>query len=633
MAEIQSLSQIFKGIILRIPDYQRGYSWGESEIEALWRDLERARTQKRTHFTGVITVNKFSDDDFQNLLSEGIKEENIIKGSNSLAIDGKEYKLYNVVDGQQRFTTILILLFCLINKLNDKEKQERLLKKYFRKETESKNHYFFGYHIDVPSRNYLLNNIFEEKQYQETQDVETLYTHNLQDAKAYFLHKIDKFSTNAIEDCIYTIENRLKFFMLILDEEVDISMVFETMNFRGKQLSGLERFKNRVLYLLSHNKKINEELKANRRKEVNDVWLEIYRWLGKGGESKLTDDEFLKAFWIIQFSDDNMIDKDFKAYQKQIFETDFKDEESSHIGIDMIWLQNMKKAISLWYFINNPYDINDDKEFNFQYTEAIQRSLYRIAHFPKGLGKYMQTLILALLMRLLPKNDEYIEPENNPLEWIEKLLWHIERHNIICFLFYGNNTRFNREHIFRFSSLFYNKKRSIEHLILELNRGWTKHFSWNAVVKNIRNTVEFWHGWDGINFILREYEESLSGRIVPNNEAKVKFIYPTENDTHRSSYQKINTLQLKNRNIYTYSLGNLLITKGNTTSKDFKSIKDDIRKSTRSIIYQSEQEILEYSDWTTDNITERGKKILNAILEKWKIEKPKEREYDELFKA
>ena len=40
MAEIQSLSQIFKGIILRIPDYQRGYSWGESEIEALWRDLE-----------------------------------------------------------------------------------------------------------------------------------------------------------------------------------------------------------------------------------------------------------------------------------------------------------------------------------------------------------------------------------------------------------------------------------------------------------------------------------------------------------------------------------------------------------------------------------------------------------------
>jgi hypothetical protein len=633
MAEIQSLSQIFGNILLRIPDYQRGYSWGESEIEALWRDLERARTQKRTHFTGVITVNKFSNDDFQNLLSEGIKEENIITESNSLVMNREEYKLYNVVDGQQRFTTILILLFCLINKLNDKEKQERLLKKYFRKETENKNHYFFGYHIDVPSRNYLLNNIFEEKKYQENQDVETLYTHNLQDAKAYFLDKIDKFSTNAIEDCIYTIENRLKFFMLILDEEVDISMVFETMNFRGKQLSGLERFKNRVLYLLSHNKKINEELKANRRKEVNDVWLEIYRWLGKGGESKLTDDEFLKAFWIIQFSGESMIDKDFKAYQKQIFETDFKAEESSHIGIDMIWLQNMKKAISLWYFINNPYDVNDDKEFNFQYTKTIQRSLYRIAHFPKGLGKYMQTLILALLMRLLPKNDEYIEPENNPLEWIEKLLWHIERHNIICFLFYGNNTRFNREHIFRFSSLFYNKKRSIEHLILELNRGWTKHFSWNVVVKNIRNTVEFWHGWDGINFILREYEESLSGRIVPNNEANVRFIYPTENDIHRRSYQQINRSQLRNRNVYTYSLGNLLITKGNTTSKDFKSIKDDIRKSTRSIIYQSEQEILEYSDWTTDTITERGKKILDTILEKWKIDKPKEREYDELFKA
>lgn len=632
MAEIQSLSQIFGNILLRIPDYQRGYSWGESEIEALWRDLERARTQKRTHFTGVITVNKFSDDDFQNLLSEGIKEENIITESNSLVMNREEYKLYNVVDGQQRFTTILILLFCLINKLNDKEKQERLLKKYFRKETENKNHYFFGYHIDVPSRNYLLNNIFEEKKYQESQDVETLYTHNLQDAKAYFLDKIDKFSTNAIEDCIYTIENRLKFFMLILDEEVDISMVFETMNFRGKQLSGLERFKNRVLYLLSHNKKINEELKSNRRKEVNDVWLEIYRWLGKGGESKLTDDEFLKAFWIIQFSGESMIDKDFKAYQKQIFETDFKDEESSHIGVDMIWLQSMKKAISLWYFINNPYDVNDDKEFNFQYTEAIQRSLYRITHFPKGLGKYMQTLILAVLMRHLPKNNEYIETNNNPLEWIEDILWHIERHNVMFFLFHGNNTGFNRENIFRLSSSFYNKKRSIDDLMIELEHGRKKDFSWYGVMKNIKHDANSWHGWYGTNFILREYEESLSGRIVPNNEANVRFIYPTENDTHRRSYQEINKLQLRNRNVYTYSLGNLLITKGNTTSKDFKSIKDDIRKSTRSIIYQSEQEILEYSDWTRHTITERGKKILNTILEKWKIEKPKEKEYDELLK-
>lgn len=58
--------------------------------------------------------------------------------------------------------------------------------------------------------------------------------------------------------------------------ELDISMIFETLNYRGKQLSGLERFKNRVMYLLSK-QQINQSVITSRRKSINDTWLEVYK--------------------------------------------------------------------------------------------------------------------------------------------------------------------------------------------------------------------------------------------------------------------------------------------------------------------------------------------------------------------
>lgn len=182
---ILSFAETFKNKIFRIPDYQRGYSWGEEEIKMFWNDLNNARINKKVHFTGVITVNNFSDSDIQNLLLEGFLVNNINNENNTLLINDEVYELCNIVDGQQRFTTILILLFCLIKKLKDTEREDILLKKYFRKPINGTNNYFFGYHIDVPSRNYLVHNIFEDEA-MNREEKETLYTHNLQSAKAYF---------------------------------------------------------------------------------------------------------------------------------------------------------------------------------------------------------------------------------------------------------------------------------------------------------------------------------------------------------------------------------------------------------------------------------------------------------------
>ncbi|MBT0552409.1 hypothetical protein [Riemerella anatipestifer] len=153
-------------------------------------------------------------------------------------------------------------------------------------------------------------------------------------------------------------------------------MVFETLNFRGKQLTGLERFKNRILYLISK-LHTTEKLKTQCRQRVNKSWLDVYKWLGKNKDNELNDDTFLKAFWLLYFSNKNMVSKDFKAYQKNIFTEIFHLEETNqNIFLERNelyhWLNEMSKSVKLWFFINNPYFFDDkDEKFEYLYNRRI----------------------------------------------------------------------------------------------------------------------------------------------------------------------------------------------------------------------------------------------------------------------
>jgi hypothetical protein len=53
--ELYSLSKIFTENLFRIPDYQRGYSWGERQLKDFWSDIALL-DPKRDHYTGVLTL-------------------------------------------------------------------------------------------------------------------------------------------------------------------------------------------------------------------------------------------------------------------------------------------------------------------------------------------------------------------------------------------------------------------------------------------------------------------------------------------------------------------------------------------------------------------------------------------------
>lgn len=97
-AQESSLSDVFApGERLRMPPYQRSYSWGETEALDLLGDLQEATDAQIPHFIGAVVF-----------------------------VHGEERGVLEIVDGQQRLTTLTILL-CVLRDLEPDKDRARAL--------------------------------------------------------------------------------------------------------------------------------------------------------------------------------------------------------------------------------------------------------------------------------------------------------------------------------------------------------------------------------------------------------------------------------------------------------------------------------------------------------------------------
>ena len=108
-------------------------------------------------------------------------------------------------------------------------------------------------------------------------------------------------STAVLEDIFLKITLKLKFNIYEVDSDLDVFVMFETMNNRGKPLSKLEILKNRLIYL-STLLDITDDQKTELRNTINNSWRTIYEYLGKNPKTTLDDDEFLKNHTYMYFA-------------------------------------------------------------------------------------------------------------------------------------------------------------------------------------------------------------------------------------------------------------------------------------------------------------------------------------------
>ncbi|HEY53849.1 MAG TPA: DUF262 domain-containing protein, partial [Caldilineae bacterium] len=88
----ESVGRLFLDRIFHVPDYQRGYAWEKKQWDDLLQDLELL-PKGRNHFTGTIVLCPNSH------FSSPFRDE-----------EGRLYTNVDIIDGQQRLTTIVLLL-------------------------------------------------------------------------------------------------------------------------------------------------------------------------------------------------------------------------------------------------------------------------------------------------------------------------------------------------------------------------------------------------------------------------------------------------------------------------------------------------------------------------------------------
>lgn len=93
--ELLTLQNVFSNRIFRIPDFQRGYAWNEEQWNDLWEDINGIQGDKK-HYTGMLSVECIDAND--------------PKWEKDLWLINQGKKLFYVIDGQQRLTTLIILL-------------------------------------------------------------------------------------------------------------------------------------------------------------------------------------------------------------------------------------------------------------------------------------------------------------------------------------------------------------------------------------------------------------------------------------------------------------------------------------------------------------------------------------------
>lgn len=648
--QLKSVSKIFREILLRIPDYQRGYAWTEKQLKDFWSDIIQLEDGKN-HYVGVLTFENVPEADYKNW-----EEDEWI-------ISSKNFEPFYVVDGQQRLTTTLVLIQSILERVPNDQTLNYLTTQEIRKRYifDSKpdgisGSFIFGYHKDNPSYEFLKTKIFNKTSGGAYLKEETIYTHNLENAKLFFLNKLRELDTKEVEEIFEKITQNFLFNIYAISSDIDVHVAFEVMNNRGKPLSILELLKNRLIFL-STKYDAEEYERVALRKRINDCWKSVYHFLGKNKDKPLDDDRFLFNHFLISFSSELIPEEDEEVYTHirfrrlhRYFRHDFSDylldhkftlrninkpnfrpiasdensdpSEKGNLSIKDIYnyAESLQNSVESWYYLFNPYQSKDFSEEEKKWLDKIGRI---------GFNEF------APLLMLMYQKEKNQNKRTKLLITIERL--------IFIYSLYGHRSRAYIIGPPQFSFLamaakYSNGDITIDEVHEELNQKIHKLISHEDYKENIsREFKHGFYGWDGIRYFLFEYEQYLKENSKANTSKidwwefnrrnedfiTVEHIYPQKSRKKcwREGYEGLSTAQrkkLKN------SLGNLLpLSKPKNSSLQDKCFADKKENNENSIGYRfgsySENEVSILDEWLPQNILERGIKLLEFMENRWQI--------------
>lgn len=247
-----NIDELFKGKYL-IPIYQRPYSWTTVEVKQLLADIDEIYQNIKDS-----NIDDLDNDDY--ILFIGtlfIKTERNVKNT---------YNEYDIVDGQQRITTLTLLLMVLLNKLyalNSEDDTVKELENYLWKKSDRKRNHTLQVltlgNIDKPIMCTLFDKLFckenlveyaNKKINEDIENVEKNLLTNLLAIDSYF----QKFNENELYNYFEYIKYNVKFIAIKVHTKLSkLFTIFESINSKGKPLEDIDLIKSYIFQNIPQN--------------------------------------------------------------------------------------------------------------------------------------------------------------------------------------------------------------------------------------------------------------------------------------------------------------------------------------------------------------------------------------------
>jgi uncharacterized protein with ParB-like and HNH nuclease domain len=267
------IATFFSDKVFQVPEYQRYYSWERPQWEDFWNDIKDGLETNTPHYWGTITL-------------EATGEERYYEQK------FRRIKVYRVVDGQQRITTLYLFMLALhrVGNLPVIKEDYILTGNVYRLELSGPNGQALKCLVDG-----------------RDQDVDTSLKTNrlLKEALQYFEGQIRSFGrVNELID--YVLNNTYVLEFVIQDPTLAIK-TFEVLNDRGKPLSLLDKTKSYLMFMCYRYVE-NDEERRRLFSLVNEAFGKIFAdfdTIKEIGEKedieyimrRLTEDELLRFFY------------------------------------------------------------------------------------------------------------------------------------------------------------------------------------------------------------------------------------------------------------------------------------------------------------------------------------------------
>ncbi|MGN8536084.1 DUF262 domain-containing protein [Helicobacter pylori] len=588
--ELLNLDGVIEKGVFEIPSYQRGYAWQIRQLKDFWNDLEHvSKLGSQFHYMHSLTLREL-ENEFEN-------------------------SAFEIIDGQQRLAISLILLGLLAKTTQNKDPKYSLI----------------NLEPILSYKYYGLSEAFraiteEEKDLKAFKT--SFYAKNLIDAYTFFKEKISDTPIEALEKMFDALIKKMLFSVVELkDNRIGPFSSFETINNRGKDLSTLELFKNR-LHFVAH--KICDGKKLEKlQNEINDTYTRIYYDLRHFKDDHL--EGFLKHFVAYYYGEKGdfkkrLLEMEFNAHKRYTDNTNFNDEYEK---IDDL-LFYLSYSSKVWNFLHTLDEksialiVDDNKKLEMEITPKMRGLLEKMRRLNALSENAFLPLLLSLLTIQLVGRSANEQPYTT--KELEGLLEHLERFGFLIYGVAGKNTAKNEWIELAFKAIqayrFWGDKITIEDLpTLEKNFfNRQGNSALELLEENIhsKKNTEKWYQWGkALNYLLYEYELHHNPETTLDFDGSIEsieHILPQNPDQGYSAEEKN---WAKNPHIV-HALGNLLLIPKNANSSLSNKPFDEKRKEYLKGSY-SEKEVAKNASFGIVEIQERSEKLLDFLIARYRI--------------